>query len=360
MKSFHFVGKKNYHVLHNMENEKIHDFLLSIKKYFEGQKQILKYQLMIPSSEFSYDFQEFPGYVGFKVDLSYDLYYHFYLPPNTRPETHFLPIENLKRSAIIEFFAGMSEYLKEKANVLREDKNLHNLEWVIEYISAEDASFLTVEFEGFIPLGYHICPICEENKSEYDGSEKIYDIPTNRITFLKNDILICPENKFHGSVYFMDHPFNEVKRINFKKIADISPEYHVHRVDPFDDNQVKVPYILNKYSKLEEPSFRMINYKHNSSVLILFNNNQPIGYTYWNEITEWDGRVLRQIFIDKAYRNQGIGTRFLEECIKYESAGSMFFVESPNRITYKLLLKLGHISENDKGECEFHNCTFVA
>jgi GNAT superfamily N-acetyltransferase len=97
--------------------------------------------------------------------------------------------------------------------------------------------------------------------------------------------------------------------------------------------------------------------------MVVFNDQQYFGYLFWSDNRGRSGKrepVLRQLFVRKEFRRQGVGTTMLQawaELFAFPLA-SLFGVESPNAHTRRMLVRLGY-AHTDGESIVGTRCGFV-
>jgi GNAT superfamily N-acetyltransferase len=124
-----------------------------------------------------------------------------------------------------------------------------------------------------------------------------------------------------------------------------------------------VARVLFLLAQEEEESF-IYGSEGEHRTLVVLNDQQYLGYLFWSENRGRLGKrepVLRQLFVRKEFRRQGIGTAMVQtwaDRFAFPRA-SLFGVESPNTHSQSILVRLGyaHIEgENIVGtKCRFVN-----
>jgi len=96
----------------------------------------------------------------------------------------------------------------------------------------------------------------------------------------------------------------------------------------------------------EEGSFIYGSERHHRAMLF-FNDEQYLSYLFWSENRNTSGKkepILRQLFVRKEFRRQGIGTTMVQtwaDRFAFPLASS-FGVESPNEHTQGILVRLAY------------------
>ena len=125
----------------------------------------------------------------------------------------------------------------------------------------------------------------------------------------------------------------------------------------------------------EEHSFFMLTPKpEDFSAFIIFLNKKPVGFCTWNflplnpkypriSLPDKDKPVLRQLYIIPSERRKGYGTFLFTESRKKFSDSPNLYIESPNKGTTEMLVKLGLIrpadSEGSHGKNGENNVWFI-
>ncbi|TAL39941.1 MAG: N-acetyltransferase, partial [Alphaproteobacteria bacterium] len=115
-----------------------------------------------------------------------------------------------------------------------------------------------------------------------------------------------------------------------------------------------VARMLWRQAKEEEGSF-IYGDDAKRRTMVFFNDSGFLGYLFWSEVRDGTGKkepVLRQLFVKKEFRRQGIGAAAVKlwaERFAFPLA-SQFGVEAPSQDTIRILVKLGYLHRDDKNK----------
>src|SRR5207249_7116523 len=87
-------------------------------------------------------------------------------------------------------------------------------------------------------------------------------------------------------------------------------------MDSINQNNIFVLLVNPNLIKYYEFNFYIHISKYTSDIILLFNNNQCIGYLSLSQ--QFNQDILESLYIDKPFRDKKYGTFLLSFCIKYK------------------------------------------
>ncbi|MGC4049128.1 MAG: GNAT family N-acetyltransferase [Paludibaculum sp.] len=120
-----------------------------------------------------------------------------------------------------------------------------------------------------------------------------------------------------------------------------------------------VVHLLFMIASNENPGFKYGDDAEHKS-LIVFDSESYVGYIMWTSDLPRGIATLRQLFVRSEFRRRGIASaivKYWTRRIAFQSS-SQFEVETPNRKTIGLLVKLGYAKQSEVGVAGVC-CTFV-
>ena len=134
----------------------------------------------------------------------------------------------------------------------------------------------------------------------------------------------------------------------------LSPNLIIKKAEKTDINKIaeifRKGYIEEPYNEkwTEENSLKKIkDYYNGSKVLVIAENNNIIGFLIYYKMI-WDNKIklyINEIVVLKEFRNQGIGTRLLNEAEKAAEKENINNIELASHIkskAFQLYKKLGY------------------
>lgn len=212
-------------------------------------------------------------------------------------------------------------------NIDRNNKNVPNLFYDISF-SPDWAYYYSMKIRPW--RGIYWCPLCDYGKE---------DSEENHIGFYSEKLIACSSG--HERVYFIDSILkNEYEN---GKIIFKENNRSIKLIMPNDLVGYRIYEELYLYANEETVSFRKRHIDEFNQgfdrIYLILEKEIPVGYIIWN--TKNSNKVLRQIFILEKYRRMGLATLLTKISVDEEVGDALFGIESPNKISMAILLKLG-------------------
>lgn len=185
--------------------------------------------------------------------------------------------------------------------------------------------------------GTFTCPFCG---NRLENSENNFE--SDAITGEEN-IVVCSESD-HITL-FLEDCINQT--LNTEEYFKISESLALHVVNPSEREYLMLAFQLSFIAKKEDSSFRSLWLNEKSpKMYVITENGIPAGYVYWNDFND-EKRCARQLFIRDKFRRKGFGTLLFKKSVEIESKNNEFVIESPNKKSIGILLKLGYVNKDD-------------
>jgi len=194
----------------------------------------------------------------------------------------------------------------------------------------------------------NVTPLLPEHTNEIHGDNKPFD-PDERTTVSRS--YLCDQCKEWVGVDFDGKTWssNEILQVKWnneilKRVKPIEGELYFAEVKTSKDWIVS--YLLTKLAKKENREF--LSHSDGCRFCILLNDSEYIGYVIW--FPSKPAR-LNQIFVKSSHRGKGYGLKLLKFWVENvaDKISEKFQVESPNKKSLKMLLKLGYITRERTG-----------
>lgn len=210
------------------------------------------------------------------------------------------------------------------------------------------------------------CPKCSKN---YPFKENTVKLKKNAlICFCGEEVPLIDSNKTYLGEYMCPNCRN-ILAIKYKEDIIIPPiilspkwlenefvnAQHVcnqlYAIDcDYEKSSIAFKIIHDKVVLPQGHSFTCFKPSTQKGILFFDKKNMEyVGCIIWSEDKKNEMNVLRQIFVFKNKRMQGYGTQMMEYWINNYGLNKypFFGVETPNKHTYHILLKLGYVKEEN-------------
>jgi len=215
-----------------------------------------------------------------------------------------------------------------------EDGNVDRGEVSVECRWCDTQQKLTDEIKAGYFVDRWICHYCKNNLLvRHRGKTKQ---PT--------DLLYLPDRQEHGTI-----------------TADDGGQYEVIREDAEELTDAHLAaYMLNREGREGDFVLGTYNIPPHKPHIVL-NDGEAIGYLLWCESRN-EKMVLRQLFLRKSYRRQGIGSALLDywwhdvaKAYCEDQDEDFYHVESPNDQMKQMVLSTGHDGQNGNPKAYIHS-----